>query len=285
MFHKEISDKIIEYVRARPRTMQEIAQHIDKNWRTAERYVTILATETGMIGMYTFRGGTKGALKIVYLNALDRAKGSSYQERLFRNIELGRRKEDFSPFDIFQFVDPQKREAYIGNQEFSHNPHIRYESLLAQARQQVLFLSGNLSWVEEARIVRALQECARRGVKTKILTRVEIPGLPNTKKVLGINQRLGKDMIKIRHCEQPLRALIVDDDFFCIKEILSPALYREKELAERLIISYVIKEGEWVQWMQRVFWHLWEQSIDVEDRLSAIHSIANLPTVPLPRKK
>src|SRR3989344_1562616 len=102
---KESKDTILQAIQQKPRTVQEIAQVIAKNWRTADRYVEIIAEETGLIATSVFREGSRGSLKVVYWNALEKAKGSAYQERLLQKIVQGRRKEDFSPLDIYKFVE------------------------------------------------------------------------------------------------------------------------------------------------------------------------------------
>ncbi|MBI4141804.1 hypothetical protein HY484_02695, partial [Candidatus Woesearchaeota archaeon] len=102
MLTKETTDKILDFVRQKPRTVQEIRHLLQKNWRTADRYVDTISQETGLISTRTFREGSRGALKIVFWNSIDTAKGSAYQERLLQRILHGKHKEDFSPFDIYQ---------------------------------------------------------------------------------------------------------------------------------------------------------------------------------------
>jgi len=275
VLEKTIELKILDFVRQRPRTVQEIAALIEKNWRTAERYVERIATETGLIATRTFREGTRGALKIVFWNALDSSKGSAYQERLLAEILHAKRKEEFSPLDVYQFVPENKREAYLEKTEFSKHPAIRFDKLILEARHQVLFLSGNLSWMElGASMDKAMLELGKRGVDVKVLTRVDITSEKNTKAMLAINQRIGKDIVQIRHCEQPLRAIIIDDLFVSMKEVLSPLQHRE--LKEKKYIFYIIKDPDWISWMQKVFWHLWERSIDAETRLSTLKTLKTL---------
>src|SRR3989338_6077522 len=212
MLEKTVRNQILDIVHQKPCSVQEIALAIQKNWRTADRYIEEIRQETGLIAVRTFREGSRGALKVVYWNALDRAKGSAYQERLLHKILNGKHKEDFSPFDIFQFVDQDKRQAFMETTEFSTQEPIKYNSLLAQARQQILFFSGNLSWVELGpNVHKILDQQAKQKVKLKILTRVDITSRKNTQEMLLLNQRAGWDAVEIRHCEQPLRALIVDD--------------------------------------------------------------------------
>ena len=246
MLDKAQTNQILEFVRQKPRTIQEIAHLLDKNWRTANRYVEQIALEVG--------------------------KGSAYQEALLRDIQIGKRKENFNPFDIYQFVPETHREAYLEINELSKHPSIRYDQLLTKAQHQVLLFSGNLSWMELGpNMIRTIEHLAQRKVQIKILTRVDITSLENTEKALAMNQRVGWDAIHIRHREQPLRSLIVDDQFATLKEVLNPQYIRE--LKKKMYIFYKIKDPEWVNWLQKVFWHLWNQSIDAEKRLEALKTL------------
>lgn len=275
---KEIKDAILRLIQQKPRTVQEIAETIDKNWRTADRYVEIIAQETGLIATRIFREGSRGALKVVYWNSLERAKGSAYQERLLQKIVQGKRKEDFSPLDIYQFVEPDNRKAFAETTEFSQQQQIRFDYLLSQAQQQILFFSGNLSWVELGpNIHRVLEELAKRKVRIKVLTRVDITSQKNTEEMLSLNQRIGWDAIEIRHCEQPLRAIIVDERFASIKEVMSPLYCRE--LKEKTFLFYLIEDQEWTGWLQKVFWNFWGQSIDARERIKTLESVNGLNIV------
>src|SRR3989344_211715 len=44
MINSEIVKKIEDFVYAKPRSVQEIAQNIEKNWRTADRYIKEIET-------------------------------------------------------------------------------------------------------------------------------------------------------------------------------------------------------------------------------------------------
>lgn len=272
MLNKQTTDEIIDLIRQKPRAVQEVAFSIKKNWRTADRYIDIIAKETGLIATRTFREGSRGALKVVYWNALDRAKGSAYQELLLQRIIHGKKKEDFSPFDIYQFASPDKRESYLEYKEFSTHPQTRYDKLLEGAKQQLLLFSGNLSWMELGpNTKQILESLARKKVSIKVITRVDVTSLKNTNAILDINKRVGWDAVEVRHCEQPLRAVIVDDSLVSIKEVLSPLHHRE--LKKKTFIFYKIKDIEWINWMQKAFWHLWGQSIDAQTRLEALKTL------------
>jgi hypothetical protein len=272
MLEKATTDKIIAFVRAKPRTMDEVAKHLEKNWRTAERYVDSIATESGLIATRTFREGTRGALKVVYWNALDRAKGSAYQERLLQRIELSRRKEDFSFFDIYQFVAPEHRFAFTERTEFPTRPELKYDDLLHAAEHQVLFFSGNLSFTELGpHVLETMEALAQKKVSMKLLTRIDVISEKTVRTLLELNTRVGWDAIEIRHCEQPLRLTIFDDDAVTVKELLAPEHHRE--LKKNLYVFYKITDPDWIHWLQRVFWHLWGQSIDAPTRLSALKTL------------
>ena len=88
------AEKIKGFVRLKPRTVQEIAQAISRNWRTANSYVEKIASESGDIAYRVLRKGTPGAVKIVYWNSLEQFHHSQAQERLFKQIETGKGKND-----------------------------------------------------------------------------------------------------------------------------------------------------------------------------------------------
>lgn len=274
MLTKEISTKITEFIRQKPRTVQEIAFLIKKNWRTADRYVNELATETGLIGVRTFREGSRGALKVVFWNALEPARGSAYQEKLLQEILTSKKKEDFSLMDIYQFVDCKKRKAFFELKEIPKNNDVKFNKVLSFAKKQVLFLSGNLSWIKlEPNRYALLENLAKNKISIKILAKIDTTSVAMSEKLLSINQRVGWDAIEIRHCRQPIRGMIIDDSVVSLKEVLNPNDYRKKELAKKSFIFYLIKDLEWIYWLQKVFWYLWTRSISAVDRINTIASI------------
>ena len=48
---------------------------------------------------------------MVYWNNTEKIYSTDVQEKLFKQIEAGIDKSDFSPFEIYQFVDAEKRKA------------------------------------------------------------------------------------------------------------------------------------------------------------------------------
>ena len=108
MLDKATIKRINEFVHQKPRATDEIAKLLDVNWRTADKYVHNISENEGTIAVRTFREGTRGALKIVFWKTAEQLAASEVQEYLLRQIESGRRKDDFSPSEIFQFVDKNK---------------------------------------------------------------------------------------------------------------------------------------------------------------------------------
>jgi len=279
MLDKDIVKKINEFVYMQPRTIQEIAQLIKKNWRTADRYVEQIAEEQGTIATKTFRGGTKGALKIVYWCNIERIHSITFQERLYRMIELSRRKEDFSPFDIFQYVDKKRRYAFA----YTEGARFRERSiieLLRSCQKQLLSFSGNLSWIniEEKgqKALDALKDLIKHNVSIKIITRIDIASLSNISKLLELEERLGKKCIEIRHCEQPLRGMIVDDKIARFLEEKVPERYKAGELKKKVTIFYEIYDEEWIAWLQKVFFNLFRTAVEYEKRIEDIKTIKAL---------
>jgi len=91
-----IIEKIEKFVSEKPRSMQEIAVHLGKNWRTAERYVEVIIKERGTLLSRTFREGTRGALRIVYIRQPSSYSYSVFQEEFDKKIMIGNFPEEFS---------------------------------------------------------------------------------------------------------------------------------------------------------------------------------------------
>jgi hypothetical protein len=281
MLDSKTTKKIEEFVKSKPRTIQEIAFHIRKNWRTADRYVDRIAEDTGCIATRTFREGTRGALKIAFWQAIDHIHQSSMQHKLYSMIEHGRTKYDFSPLEIYQYVDPKKKRAFL-EEQFDEQQVIEHEliSHLQSAQRQILFFSGNLSFVNvvqnNTKLIDVLEDLASHNIPIKFLARIDITAIKNLKKLLAINDRLGKEMIEVRHVVQPLRSFIVDSRFLRLKETKIPEHHRPDELGKKTCIFYEIHDTEWVEWLQKVFWSLFRTAVPAQQRLENIEAIQKL---------
>ena len=273
--------KITDFVKHKPRTIQEVAFHIKKNWRTADRYVEKIAEDTGSIATRTFREGTRGALKLAYWQALENIHSTDLQQRLYSMIQHGRTKYDFSPLEIYQYVDPKKKRAFL-EEQFDEQTTIEHEliSHLKSAQKQILLFSGNLSFVnvvqDGVKVIDALTELATNNISIKVIARIDITAMKNLKKLLTINEKLGKEMIEVRHAVQPLRTFIVDNRFVRLKETKQPEQYDREELHKKTCVFYEIYDPDWVEWMQKVFWDLFRTGVPAQQRLENIEAIQKL---------
>ena len=86
MLSTEIIKKIEDFVYSKPRSIQEVAHHINKNWRTADRYIKEIQKNHGTLDTRVFREGTRGALKIIYWASIEKASSSIFQEQLEEQI-------------------------------------------------------------------------------------------------------------------------------------------------------------------------------------------------------
>lgn len=281
MLDSTISKKINDFVYQKPRTIQEIAHLIGKNWRTANSYVDKIEKEHGTLSTRMFREGTKGALKIVFWNSIEKIHSNTFQERLFKQIESGKYKIDFSPLEIYQYVEKSKKDAVLlyEDQYKSINNFNDFATSLRSAQSQILFFSGNLSFINmtdgKIRILDIMREVAGKGVNLKILTRVEIPGLNNILEVLAINDSIGRELVEIRHCFQPLRVTIVDSKEVSLKEERIPmdSEIREGELDKYFRIIFKVYDEEWIEWLQKVFYNLFRTAIPAQKRIDELETI------------
>jgi hypothetical protein len=271
MLDAETVRKIEEFVYKQPCSIQEIAQHVGRNWRTVDRYVSEIEKEYGTLSTRVFRGGTRGALKIAYWASVEKLSKSVFQEKLESDILSARRKEDFSAFEIFQHVDDSHKKSLVETTvEESSRTNIELVNNLRATQKQLIILSGNLSFTnlknKSFDMFEELDRLVKRGVSIKIISRVDIAGLDNIERVLQLNQKYGKELIEIRHREQPIRAFIFDGKSFRIKEIREPT-GKIKELDKKIFIFYTITDKAWVNWLTRLFWKMFSGSILAERRI------------------
>lgn len=279
MLSSEIVKKVNDFVYSKPRTMQEIALFLKVNWRTADNYVERIAKEQGTLSVRIFREGTRGALKIVFWNNIERLAASVAQERLLKQIESGRKKEDFSPSEIFQFVDAKSRKLKVLDEEgYSSEENFNdFANLLKSATNQILFFSGNMTFsniaAHDKTIISILEELAKNKIISKVVTRVELAGLKNVQNILAVNDRVGWNAVEIRHVFQPLRTTIIDNKVAVFKEVLDPRLFAPGELKEKTYLLYYIYDSEWIDWLQKVFWHLFRPAFDGRVRVNMLESL------------
>ena len=277
----KVTKTISDFVRTKPRTIQEVSVHIKKNWRTAERYVEKIEQETGNISARIFREGTRGALKIVYWNSVENVQSTSFQEELFHQMMTEKFDYDFTPLDIYQHVTENKKklmvEKNVKDPEIDVTESQDLVGFLRKTKNQLIIFSGNLSWINakqgNKKIIDILRELVKKGVSIKIIARVSLVGMENSERLLSINKEVGKDLIEIRHRYQPVRAMIIDDKVIRFREIKVPEFYKHGELSKLIGIFYDIHDKEWVEWMEKVFWKMFSVSIPAEKRMKEIDII------------
>jgi hypothetical protein len=278
MLSSQITKEVEDFVYSKPRSIQEIAKHISKNWRTADRYVEEIEKNFGTISTRVFREGTRGALKIVYWSSIEKVSSSVFQEQLEKVIMNGKTKQDFSGFDVFQHINETNKTAWIkkGEDEIKCGRLKEFEDLLLEAKKQILFFSGNLSFInfkdDNSEVFKTIESLIKKGISIKVLCRVDFPSIKNVEKLLSLNFKYGKELIEIRHREQPLRVTIIDNKIINIKEEKEPS-GRKHELKEKIFIFYTIRDKEWVGWITRIFWKMFSSSIDANRRLEQLRKI------------
>ena len=141
MLDSEITNKIEAFVYVKPRCIQEIAEFLGKNWRTVDRYVGEIEKNFGTISTRVFRGGTKGALKIIYWSSVEKISSFIFQEKLEQSIFFSKKKEDFSAFDIFQYIPVENKTSVVLDKEEDNVEE--FNKIILNAQKQIFFY-GNL---------------------------------------------------------------------------------------------------------------------------------------------
>ncbi|HME86887.1 MAG TPA: hypothetical protein VKE88_00560, partial [Candidatus Nanoarchaeia archaeon] len=113
MLTTDTVQKIEEFVYQKPRSIDEIAKMLKKNWRTADRYIKDIQDEYGTVATTVFREGSRGALKVVYWASVERASKNIFQQELEQHILSGKNKGEFSPFDMYQHVPKDKKTVVV----------------------------------------------------------------------------------------------------------------------------------------------------------------------------
>jgi len=278
MLTSELIQKIENFVYEKPRSIQEIAKLIGKNWRTADRYINEIAKDRGTLAVRTFREGTRGALKIIYWSSIEKRSANIFQEDLEKQIFNGRDKQHFSAFDIYQHIENKNKTAYAKavKDENAMGKIPEFRKFLESAKTQILIFSGNLSFInykdEEGSVFDILDKLVKKEVQIKVVCRVDISGIENIKKLLSLNQKYAKELVEIRHKEQPLRLTLIDSKTFNMKDIFNPT-QREKELGKKTIAFYTVKDKKWAEWLKNIFFKMFNNSIIAQKRIEEIEKV------------
>ena len=275
-------EKIKSLVYQKPRNINDIAIALNKNWRTADRYVEEIIEKTGTIKSITFREGTRGALKIIYWNNNEKIYSTDIQEELFKKIEQGINKSDFSPFEIYQYIDSDKKNGYYEEIEDENKYDYRVETLcpyFESSEKEIYIFAGNLAFIhlkyKNKTIYDYMKKCIERNVIIKIITYVNLIDLDNIEKVLSLNSGLKEPLIEIRHEIVPVRAYIFDNTIAKFGEI-AMGQKKKGQIQNKIAIYYELKDKEWVEWLQKLFWKKFQKAIPCSKRIENIRSFKKL---------
>ncbi len=274
MLDSQTINKIEGFVYAKPRSVQEIAVLIGKNWRTADRYIEEIEKNFGTISTRVFRGGTRGALKIIYWSSVEKVSSSIFQERLEKDIFNCKKKEDFSAFDIFQYVPEKNRKSFVLDRE--EKDIDEFKNILLNAKKQILFFSGNLSFInikdKNKDLFKIFEKLVEKKVNIKVLCKVDLAGKDNIERVLSLNLKYGNNLIEIRHDSHPIRGVVIDGNFIRLKEVKEPT-GKLNELNKTKFIFYTITDKSWAEWLSKIFWKKFSNSMDANKRLEHLKQI------------
>jgi hypothetical protein len=271
MLNSDTIKKIEDFIYTKPRSIQEISEYIKKNWRTVDRYVNEIKENFGTIDTRTFREGTRGALKLVYWSSREKVSSSSVQKALEKEIYEGKTKYDFSPFDIFQNIKDENKKAIVGYEEERYwlKEVVEY---IKNTKKQLLLFSGNLSLINYKEVFEAIEEIVKENINIKVICRVDLAGRDNIEKMLSLNFKYGKELIEIRHKEQPIRGFISDGQIIKVKEVKDPT-NKENELKTTAVIFYTLKDKEWAEWLSKIFWKMFSASVDANKRIEELSKL------------
>ncbi len=279
MLTPDIIKEINEFVYKQPRTVTEISQLAKVSWLTAEKYTRYISEKYGTIKLKTFRGGTRGALKIAYWANFDSAvRPSTAQSILLEKIKHTGKKHDFNPFDIYNFVDEKKKNVKVISLKKPEEQQL--VNLLKSADRQLFIFSGNISFINNSEanvdILRVLADLARKRVDIKILCRVDIASVRNIKKIMEINKTIGFDAIEVRHTEQPLRGFVIDSKLFRLRDEKIKNDYKDGELSEDIYLVYDIHDKDWIEWSEKVFWNLYTNALPIDKRIIELEKVEDI---------
>ena len=279
MLDAQTTEKIKALVYQRPRNINELALILNKNWRTVNRYIEEIMLRSGSIKTLTFREGTRGALKIVYWNNTEKIYSSDVQEQLFKQIEAGIEKSDFSPFEIYQYIDADQRQAYYEKITNEKDYSYRIETLaphFVSTEKEICIFAGNLAFInlvyKKRTLLEYMKEVVKKKILIKVITNINLVDMDNIEAILSLNAGLKEPLVELRHAITPLRAYIFDNRILKMGEI-AKSQGKKGQMQEVVAIYYEVRDQEWIDWMQKVFWKKFQNAIPSNLRLESVKSI------------
>ncbi|MCC7569879.1 hypothetical protein KO465_00860 [Candidatus Micrarchaeota archaeon] len=268
--------KIEELVFERPRSVSELSHCLEVSRKTCNRYLENITDLSPKLKTHFFKSGIRGGLKVIYWKNIFTSPVSKQQGLIQGQILSAKTKEEFSPFDIYQYAATEQRKAFWDDKTSSSIYEYGTENInkfLTSAKYEYLSFSGDFSWTLQKDkgpllALKTLEKMALKGVSIKIIGRVEFNNIDNVEQLLSINKKIGKEAISIRHVNQPLRGAIIDDDFVRLTET-----FKFSENKKRFVF-YEIKDSEWVKFLKSIFWDIYNKGIPAEKRLKDLRTFS-----------
>lgn len=269
------SEKIIQFVKKQPRTIQEISKYINKSWLTTDSYVKQIKDSKGILDSKTYRAGTRGALKIVFYNYAEYVNSDDIKENIYKKIISSNKKEDFDFMDIFQNVDDKNKK--ITAQDIDDKNEFRWtKEILEQASEKIYIFSGNLSFTnlsdKKNSIIDVIENLLKRKVSIKILCRINLATLSNMNKISKLINKYPQ-YLEVRHNYQPLRGFIIDGKKSRFRSDEETRRYKKDELEKNLQVIYEISDNDWNSWLENVFWSIFRSSSEYNVRIKELGKI------------
>jgi hypothetical protein len=278
--NSEVVKQILSFVANEPKSIHEIAQHVQKSWKTIDKYVQEIQKDYPELRVKVFRKGSHGALKVVYLENVMQKSKDEIKEKFLKAFLTGNVKDDFDVLDFFMHVKSDKKNVVFEQYE-KENVSVKQElaKQLFSCQHTLYNFSGNLSWINVKEkgviMITVLEDLVKRGVKIKVLCRIDPASLRNITKLKSLDKKHGTDLIEIRHLRHPLRGFIFDDRLLRLKEEVRTARYKEGEIAKNLRIFYDVWDPEWANWMTNVFTYSFNGAMNLASYEDVVKKIVN----------
>ena len=234
-------------------------------------------SQKGLIGIKVFRKGSQAALKLVYPITRNSLVTDDLKADLASQILGTRYEKDFDFMEIFQFIpDGEKKAEY---EKFSKKYLLEDKTLLElmrSAEDHIFIFSGNLSifgvYDDKGNMADVIGNLVGKGVNIKIIARVDIASVSNIKKISHLMLK-HPERLEIRHRYQPLRGIIIDGRICRFKNDENIKDYKRGELKYNTRIFYEVHDREWLAWLEKLFWAMYNTGISYADRIKEINGI------------
>jgi hypothetical protein len=270
----EIKGAITSLVSGEPMIVPELAERVQKMFkleidpRTMARWCEELESE-GFVKTKVLRE-MRSPVTLVYWNwGRDE---QDFLEKIKAKITAREHAEEFHPSEIYNAVKSGKKD-----EDHSYKSGGSLGSALEVASDEILFFGGDYSTTKSfsKEFEEALMD-KKRGLKFSGIARVERGNRQNFEFLTKLMERPElRGRLGIRHFEQALRGVIVDQRTVELVEVtpLGKTLIVWKDSTPRPkeeyeYTSYRIWDAKWVAALVRLFWGMYNNGINLNDRLN-----------------